>query len=90
VAFDWDEANEEHIALHGVTPEEAEEALTDTHRVGAPAYNTPNERRQAALGATLDGRVLYVVYTLRRAPCGSSPRVTSSQRSAGATGGSGT
>jgi uncharacterized DUF497 family protein len=66
VAFDWDEASEEHIALHGVTPEEAEEALTDTHRVGAPAYNTPNERRQAALGATLDGRVLYVVYTLRR------------------------
>jgi uncharacterized DUF497 family protein len=27
--FLWDEENESHIAKHGVTPEEVEEALTD-------------------------------------------------------------
>jgi uncharacterized DUF497 family protein len=66
VEFEWDEANEEHIARHGVTPEEAEEALTDSRRVGAPAYNTEGEQRRAYLGATDDGRVLFVVYTRRR------------------------
>ena len=64
--FEWDEANEEHIARHGFTPREAEEALTDPHRIGAPAYNTASEQRRAFLGATGAGRVLYVVYTRRR------------------------
>ena len=27
IRFDWDKANTEHIALHGVMPEEAEQAL---------------------------------------------------------------
>jgi hypothetical protein len=36
--FDWDDANEEHLARHGVTPEEAEEALTDPRRIGKPAH----------------------------------------------------
>jgi uncharacterized protein len=66
VEFDWDEANEEHIARHDVTPEEAEEALTDPRRIGAPAYNVGTERRRAVLGATIDGRVLFVVFTIRR------------------------
>ena len=44
VEFEWDEANEEHIARHGVTPEEAEEALTDPRRIGAPAYNTESKQ----------------------------------------------
>jgi hypothetical protein len=29
IEFDWDEANMRHIARHGVTPEEAEEAVTN-------------------------------------------------------------
>ena len=64
--FDWDEANERHLARHGVTPEEAEEALTDPRRLGAPAYDIEGELRRAFLGATTDGRVLFVVTTLRR------------------------
>jgi uncharacterized DUF497 family protein len=66
VEFEWDEANEEHIERHGVTPEEAEEALTDPRRIGAPAYNTQREQRRAYLGTTIDGRLLFVVYTIRR------------------------
>jgi uncharacterized protein len=63
--FDWDDANIDHIAEHGVEPEEAEEALGDPRRVPREAYNVAGERRRAVLGTTLNERVLFVVYTLR-------------------------
>ena len=63
--FEWDEANEEHIAGHDVEPEEAEEALHDPLRTGAPSYSVPGEHRRAFLGRTEDGRLLYVVTTRR-------------------------
>ena len=63
--FEWDEGNADHIALHGVTTAEAEDALLDTHRLGAGARNVRGERRHAMLGCTADGRLLYVVFTLR-------------------------
>jgi uncharacterized protein len=64
--FDWDEANVEHIARHGVTIEEAEESLTDSRRVGASAFQVEGEHRRAVIGATADGRLLFVVYTRRK------------------------
>ena len=63
--FDWDDGNVDHLARHGVTPEEAEEALLDPARIGVPAYSVEGEVRRAALGATEDGRVLFVVFTRR-------------------------
>lgn len=63
--FDWDDSNVDHLARHGVTPDEAEEALLDPKRIGASAYNTMTERRSAVIGATEDGRVLFVVFTRR-------------------------
>jgi len=63
--FDWDEGNVDHLDRHGVTPEEVEEALMDSRRVGTAAYNAPGERRSAVVGATEDGRLLFVVYTWR-------------------------
>ncbi len=66
--FEWDEGNEGnegHVRDRGVDPGETEEALLDPDRVGADAYNVPWERRDAAIGATSVGRILYVVYTLR-------------------------
>jgi len=65
VQFEWDDANLEHIALHGIEPEEVEEAFGDPRRSGADAYNVPGERRDAILGRTDDGRLLYVVFTRR-------------------------
>lgn len=62
---EWDDANAGHLARHDVTREEAEEALLDPGRIGAPAYNVEGERRWAAIGATEDGRVLFVVFTRR-------------------------
>lgn len=64
--FQWDDANIEHIALHGITPEEAEEAATDPRRVPTDAYTAANgERRRGLIGKTQDGRILTVIYTSR-------------------------
>jgi uncharacterized DUF497 family protein len=63
--FDWDDGNVDHLARHGVTPDEAEEALLDPRRIGASPYNTMTEPRSAVIGATEDGRVLFVVLTRR-------------------------
>lgn len=69
MSFDWDYANEEHIARHGVTPEEAEDALADPDRKATRSYtvfNGPNsETRAAVIGKTFDGRILVVVITAR-------------------------
>lgn len=65
VEFDWDDANVNHIARHGVTPEEAEEALLDPHRVIISVRSVENERRWTAVGGTQSGRVLVVVITRR-------------------------
>jgi uncharacterized DUF497 family protein len=63
--FDWDDANIDHIAAHGVELEEVEEVLLDPRRIGAPARNTAGEQRWAVIGATEEGRVLLVVFTRR-------------------------
>lgn len=63
--FEWDDANIEHIAWHGVEPWEAGEALLDAGRIGTAAYNVRGETRWAILGATEAGRILFVVFTRR-------------------------
>jgi uncharacterized protein len=60
--FEWDKENVGHIAEHQVLPEEV---FADRHRFGVDAYNTPTERRWGVVGATEDGRVLFVVFTRR-------------------------
>jgi uncharacterized protein len=63
--FEWDDGNVDHIGRHGLAPQDAEEALLDPYRLGAGAYNVGGERRSAVIGATEDGRILFVVYTWR-------------------------
>ena len=65
--FDWDEGNEGHVLAHGVEAGEVEEALLDPRRIGADARNAWGERRYALIGATEEGRVLFVVYAERGA-----------------------
>ncbi|MGH2801737.1 MAG: BrnT family toxin [Thermoleophilaceae bacterium] len=50
----------------GVDAADAEDGLLDPARIGVPAYRARGEQRWAALGATEDGRVLFVVFTRRR------------------------
>ena len=52
----WDDWNREHIAKHGVLPEEAEEV---TER--DPVVRETNKSRFQLLGSTLAGRMLSVV-----------------------------
>lgn len=61
--FDWDEWNCKHIARHGVTPEEAEEALT--LQPMELEVQDDVEPRLLCLGKTRFGRLLTVVYTER-------------------------
>ena len=64
--FDWDDANIDHIARHHVTPEEAEEALTDPNRLPFPAYPGPRgQSRLAILGQTSSGRYLMIILEQR-------------------------
>lgn len=66
MALDWDEANTDHIAWHGIDPEEAEEALGDPDATPAHTYRGPGgERRSAIIGKTENGRFLFVVFTFQ-------------------------
>jgi uncharacterized DUF497 family protein len=63
-SFDWDDFNTAHIAEHGVSRMEAEEACTN--KPIAIEYTTRNgEERFVQIGETLAGRVLLVVSTSR-------------------------
>jgi uncharacterized DUF497 family protein len=69
--FLWDDdddpnGNVAHIAEHGVTPTEAEDAILDRWRVAATVRRVPGQqRRRAIVGGTRNGRILLVVYVVR-------------------------
>lgn len=63
--FEWDEHNAAHIARHGVTPDEAEEAMQAQRRLGMAAYQVDAERRYRLLSSTEEGRVLVIVFIRR-------------------------
>ena len=62
--FDWDERNIAHLKRHRVTPEEFEQVILSDpfeleYQVGV------GEERYKALGMTVEGRILAVVWTPR-------------------------
>src|SRR3954467_231457 len=63
-AFDWDEGNVNHIARHGVTTGEAEEAILDPSAVMLEIQDEEEERVKA-VGRTNRRRILVVVFTFR-------------------------
>lgn len=64
VEFDWDKANIEHVARHGVRPKEAEQViLNEPLDLGIEIVE--GEERVLNLGATAKGRILLVVTTWR-------------------------
>ena len=63
--FDWDEGNLRHIAMHKVTPEEAEEVLLGDPLEIDFGIVRKGEERWSYLGETFGGRLLYIVITLR-------------------------
>jgi uncharacterized protein len=63
VEFEWDEHNVEHLARHGVSPEEAEEVYLDGGR--DRRNGRQGEPRWWRRGRTSGGRWLTIVYTKR-------------------------
>jgi uncharacterized DUF497 family protein len=62
--FQWDDGNINHIALHGIMPQEAEQVVeNDPIDTGVVLRN--GEIRTVHLGETDAGRVLVVVVTER-------------------------
>ena len=60
MVFDWDAANVERIARHGITPEECEEAYRNGPMV-IERQRRKHERRRLCLGETSRGRLLTFV-----------------------------
>ncbi len=56
--FIWTHENEQHLAEHGVTPQEAEEVVRDPARTEF----SKSSGRPIAMGYTTAGRWLAVVY----------------------------
>ncbi|MEX2182296.1 MAG: BrnT family toxin [Gemmatimonadaceae bacterium] len=72
-SFEWDDGNAPKVrARHAVEPGECEQVFFGAPLlVSADARHSQVEERWRALGMTLSGRTLYLVFTLR----GSSIRV---------------
>ena|SRR5947209_4349367 len=59
--FSWNAANIEHIAEHGVSPEEAEQVV----RAASPPWpRAEADEKFLVWGQTEDGRYLQVIYVL--------------------------
>lgn len=65
-AFEWDVANNGHIARHNVLPEEAEEVFFDENNVqDEDVEHSTDEKRYLIIGKTQEGRLLYQTFTVR-------------------------
>lgn len=63
--FDWDEFNESHIAEHGVSIYEVEEAIL-FHK---PLYQKGREGRYIAYGVSAEGRYIFIVFVIKNGAC---------------------
>lgn len=60
--FEWDDGNVVHIELgHGIRPEEAEEVFAYK-----PLFRKTKKGHYVAMGPTLEGRYLTVVFSLKQ------------------------
>jgi uncharacterized DUF497 family protein len=62
--FDWDLHNVGHVARHGISPAEVEEAVARPHAI-IPARDMAGEKRWKLFGTSAAGRCLPVVFTIR-------------------------
>jgi uncharacterized protein len=64
--FDWDEGNLRHIALHDVTAAEVQKAVMDRFCVLETSEVRQGQLRYNVTGETVDGRILTVIFEIRR------------------------
>jgi uncharacterized DUF497 family protein len=63
--FEWDAANREHLARHGVSPAEFEQGMRNDPILEVET-DTGGEWRAKVAAVTDQGRLLEMVYTIRR------------------------
>ncbi len=64
--FDWDEGNREKCRKHGVSIAEVEALFIGELTIFPDAGHSRDEERFKAFGRTLEGRHVFLVYTIRR------------------------
>lgn len=64
IEFEWDDGNIRHLAVHGVTPGEFEQVLNN-EPLDLDYESIDGEDRYRAVGLTVAGRLLTVVFTIR-------------------------
>lgn len=66
--FEWDEGNiDKSYKKHGITPNEAEEVFVDKNvGIERDIKHQEAEERYIAIGMTLNAKLLFVVFTIRR------------------------
>lgn len=69
LAFDWDKGNlDKSRRKHGVTPEESESVFVDENKlIVLDPEHSETEKRFIILGRSSEKRMLFVVFTRRRA-----------------------
>ena len=63
--FDWDDHNEGHLGNHGINRQDAEDVLSGNH-ILLEYRMEGNEQRWVAVGANRRGRILNIVFAVRR------------------------
>jgi len=68
IDFEWDEGNIlKSYSKHDITIKEAESIFIDTYlSVAEDTKHSINEKRYAAVGTSINARILFVVYTIRK------------------------
>lgn len=68
VEFIWDKGNiDKNVVKHEVTNEEAEEVFEDSKRkIFKDKLHSSGEERFRVVGKTAEGRLLFIVFTIRR------------------------
>ena len=63
--FEWDDQNLRHLAKHNISRSDAQDVFTGNH-ILLEYQMEENEQRWVAVGATRTGRILSIVFAVRR------------------------
>lgn len=68
VGFEWDKGNiEKSYKKHGIRPKEAEELFLDEEiLILEDTEHSKQEKRFEAIGKIIEGKILFLAFTLRR------------------------
>lgn len=67
IEFEWDQYNSAKVRLrHNIAPREAEQPFFHDHSIIFDEKHSVRERRYQMIGETNHGRILFIVFTIRR------------------------